>query len=410
MGLEEVRVVRTRVVRDVSSGVFVFGSGYIISPGVVLTAAHVLEPARGVPPEVGHPCEVLTWGVDVGDWQLATVAWVDHDRDVAAVSCPTLPVTETVRWGRLVGSAPVEWTAVGYPVASLDAVGRQPEQSGGRVWPVSELPTGRLALTVESRPARQTDLGGSGWAGLSGAAVFCSERLVGVVMTDPDRYADSLVARRVATVADSAELAVLLGAAPQVDPVRGDTRESGLGLVTEAASRTRARLPNAPKGHQLDLVFGGPVEPYLMTGHMWLQGTNVSVEGRWFRVGVLNKSSAAIAGVSVQLVSVDPSGVVHTVPLRLHLMHDNPPPGQPNVETFTVEPGEEPHQFVDVVSMYRGQPGIQIEHIVPAVLKIYNAGQYTFMLRVSAPDSRSRTRAFSVGLDDGGGLTFAQLS
>ena len=183
----------------------------------------------------------------------------------------------------------------------------------------------------------------------------------------------------------------------------------GVGLVTEAAGRTWARLPNALKRHQLDLVFRGPVEPYLMTGHMWLQGTNVRVDGRWFRVGVLNKSSAAITGVSVQLVSVDPPGVVHTVPLRLHLMHDNPPPGHPNVETFTVEPGDEPNQFVDVVSMYHGQPGIQIEHIVPAVLKIYNAGQYTFTLRVSAPYKRSRTRAFSVGVG-GGGLTFAQLS
>jgi hypothetical protein len=184
----------------------------------------------------------------------------------------------------------------------------------------------------------------------------------------------------------------------------------GVGLVTETASQTWARLPNALKRHRLDLVFRGPVEPYLMTGHMWLQGTNLPVNGRWFRVGVLNKSSAAISGVSVQLVSVDPPGVVHSVPLRLHLMHDNPPPGQPNVETFTVEPGDEPNQFVDVVSMYHGQPGIQIEHIVPAVLKIYNAGQYTFTLRVSAPYGRSRTRAFSVGVDGGGDLTLAQLS
>jgi hypothetical protein len=97
---------------------------------------------------------------------------------------------------------------------------------------------------------------------------------------------------------------------------------------------------DALKRHQLDLVFRGPVEPYLMTGHMWLQTTNAPVDGRWFRVGVLNKSSVAITGVSVHLVSVDPPGVVHTVPLRLHLMHDNPPPGQANVETFTVEPGD----------------------------------------------------------------------
>ena len=171
----------------------------------------------------------------------------------------------------------------------------------------------------------------------------------------------------------------------------------GVGLVIETADRTWARIPNALKRHQLDLVFKGPVEPYLMTGHMWLQGTNKPVDGRWFRVGILNKSSAAITGVSVQLVSVDPPGAVHTVPLRPHLMHDNPPPGQPYVETFKVEPGDEPNQFVGVVSMYHGQPGIQIEHIVPAVLKIYNAGKYTFALRESAPYKRSRTRTFRWG-------------
>ena len=77
----------------------------------------------------------------------------------------------------------------------------------------------------------------------------------------------------------------------------------GGGLVTETAGRMWTWLPNALRRRQLDPVFRGPLEPYLMTGHMWLKGTNVPVDGRWFRVGVLNKSSTAITGVSVQLIS-----------------------------------------------------------------------------------------------------------
>jgi hypothetical protein len=87
-------------------------------------------------------------------------------------------------------------------------------------------------------------------------------------------------------------------------------------------------------------------------------------------------------------------------------MHDNPPPGQPNKETFTVQPGDEPTQFVDVVSMGVNQRALQVEHIVPGVLKLYAPGQYSLALRVSAPYKRPRTRVFVVGLDDQGGLTF----
>jgi hypothetical protein len=175
-------------------------------------------------------------------------------------------------------------------------------------------------------------------------------------------------------------------------------------LITSTAGRAWARNPF--KRHRLDLVFRGLKEPYLMTGHIFIAGTNIRIDGRWFRVGVLNRSTAPISDVTVQLIAVDPPGVVHTVPLTLHLMHDNPLQGQSNKETFTVQPGDEPTQFVDVVSMGINQQALQIEHIVPGVLKLYTPGQYTFTLRVSAPYKPPRTRVFIVGLDDVGGLTF----
>jgi len=180
-------------------------------------------------------------------------------------------------------------------------------------------------------------------------------------------------------------------------------------FAVEVLSRAWARRPF--KRHRLDLHFAGPVPPYLMTGHTFTAVTMQPVNSRWFRVGVLDRSTAPIYDVSVQLISVDPANIVPVVPLPLHLMHDNPAMGQPHVRTFSVQPGgDEPTQYVDVVSKIVGQQAIQIEHIVPGVSKLFAAGSYKFGLRISAPYQRSRMRAFSVGLDDQGELTFQQES
>jgi hypothetical protein len=128
-------------------------------------------------------------------------------------------------------------------------------------------------------------------------------------------------------------------------------------------------------------------------------------------VGVLNRSTAPIYDVSVQLISVDPPNIVPVVALLLDLMHDNPAIGQSHVREFSVQPGgDEPTQYVDVVSKVVGHSAIQIEHIVPGVSKLFVAGSYKFGLTVSVPYQRSRTRTFSVGLDDQGELTYQQES
>lgn len=104
-GLDNSRVVRTRVVRDLAQGIFEFG------------------PVNDVPAEAGQECEVLMWGAVA--WLLATVCWVDSGLDTAAVECSAVGGTGGVRWGRLEGSEPLEWTAMGFPVASVGAVSRQ---------------------------------------------------------------------------------------------------------------------------------------------------------------------------------------------------------------------------------------------------------------------------------------------
>ena len=176
-----------------------------------------------------------------------------------------------------------------------------------------------------------------------------------------------------------------------------------LGLIDRVWSRRPFRR------RRLDLCFLGAVPPYLMTGHIFRSDTGAPVNGRWFRVGVINRAPSRIDNVCVQLVSVEPPHFVHAVPLPLHLMHDNPPPGEPNLRTFPVEPGgDTPTAFVDVVSKVVGQPELQVEHTVPAVLQMYPARSYTFVLKVTAPFQKSRSRSFSVGLDDQGELTFAE--
>jgi tetratricopeptide (TPR) repeat protein len=162
----------------------------------------------------------------VGDeWHAATVEWVDAKGDVAILSCHELSANGAVRWGRLVGSAPLPWGAVGFPVASVDdARARHPEHAYGLTSPISDVDLGRLALTVGSREAIGADppIGNySPWAGLSGAAVFCGDHLVGVVTTDPGSYARSLVGRRVEDFCHDPGLKDLLGSLPELEDVEG---------------------------------------------------------------------------------------------------------------------------------------------------------------------------------------------
>jgi WD40 repeat protein len=231
MALEERRVARTSVLRDEKRGLYTLGSGYLIADGLVLTAAHVLQRAEGVSPERGQGAEVAM--ID-GTWHPGAVAWVDTGLDVAVLDCrrdghtpPGLRAGGT-RWGRLAGADPLEWGAVGFPAASRGegvSGGRQAEHAFGRTSAISEHQGGRLALTVDSREATQ---GESPWAGLSGAAVFCGDYLVGVVITDPGSYGRSLDARRVEAFATDPEFAALLGGAPLLEEVAGRPREPGL--------------------------------------------------------------------------------------------------------------------------------------------------------------------------------------
>ena len=169
------------------------GSGYRIGDRLVLTAQHVIAPAGGA------GGRVLVRPLGVSGWLSARVEWANADADAALVVVEDegwrAPAGEsTLRWGELAGSDPVPCAAVGFPWASArpDRM-RDTAHVYGQLAPLGQLRQGRLDFDVASA-SPSPRLGGSPWAGMSGAGVIADNHLVAVVTVDPARYQDRLVA------------------------------------------------------------------------------------------------------------------------------------------------------------------------------------------------------------------------
>ncbi len=174
-----------------------FGSAYLVAPGRVLTAAHVLvEAGLGR----GDPAEISPSGS--GEWLPAKIIWLDppDGADAALIELQDIDrwpsPTTIVRWGTIGGSEPVQAAAVGYPWAQeRPDTSRDTEHVIGFVPPGTGQNTQRHHLTIQSSPPSARPDGRSPWAGMSGAALIAGHHLVGCLVVDPARYGtDRLVA------------------------------------------------------------------------------------------------------------------------------------------------------------------------------------------------------------------------
>jgi tetratricopeptide (TPR) repeat protein len=167
------------------------GSGYLVTGWLVLTAAHVLAGAVRV--------RVRFDADRPGEWSAAAEpAWSDPGSDVAllrvAQPAPAPPGTgpeaAPVRFGRI-GRPPVACEAMGFPLFKLrqeppgpdGAVSqyRDSHHATGTVTSWSNRRQGTVEVGVRS-PGRDPRPDRSPWEGMSGAAVFSGDHLIGVIV------------------------------------------------------------------------------------------------------------------------------------------------------------------------------------------------------------------------------------
>jgi len=171
------------------------GTGYRITANAVLTAAHVVEHAETV--EVRFEPDLPGGWSTTGAWW-----WVDRKSDLAVISMTPRPDEEPViptRFGRIGGgTAVLAVQAVGFPWWKMrNRDGTTPSPGDGKtkyrdvchaVGSVAVLANrreGTLEFVVAAPPGRRSDGGTDGeaspWAGMSGAALWAGDRIVGVV-------------------------------------------------------------------------------------------------------------------------------------------------------------------------------------------------------------------------------------
>ena len=194
--IEKQRIVEVYVPADGA-----VGSGYLVTPTLLLTARHVvaavLDPHGPPTPGVFRPasepgCRVRTLASPRGTpFSDAMAVWWSADADVALVATgdkvPLAPALgQGVRWADLADGDPVEVTAVGFPDAVVEGDVRESRQIAGRVAPLSGAKGRRWVVqaqgTIGAGPAGSR----SPWAGMSGAALFASDVLIGVIVVDAD--------------------------------------------------------------------------------------------------------------------------------------------------------------------------------------------------------------------------------
>lgn len=222
------------------------GSGYLVGPRLVLTSAHVAgSVAASVtvfrPGRAGQFAGRVVWSGTPGGRDDAALVLID------APKWRSLP--GRVRFGRSVTHEPgLRCESWGVP----DVVQRQGNpvevaQPTGTLNPGDRMVADRYLITLDGHPPGTPEDGGSPWAGLSGAAVFSAELLIGVVATDP--------AGRAHAVLEAAPIYLLwidesfLMALAAHDAGTGELAAVELtGLADPESARAPAGPPGSPAG------------------------------------------------------------------------------------------------------------------------------------------------------------------
>lgn len=164
------------------------GSGYAISSGLVLTAAHVLKDIDDV--RVAFPGQAAQ--------MRCRVVWMRHDeRCDAALIAPrdgyfnhgTFPRSVSFAVVRDSLEPIINCQAIGYPNVQRDSRDElDTEQFIGTLKPGAKMLSTRYVLDSSHSPPSETVDGSSPWAGFSGAAVFTQDAIIGVVAHDPSGW------------------------------------------------------------------------------------------------------------------------------------------------------------------------------------------------------------------------------
>ena len=259
------------------------GSGYLIAPGRVLTAAHVLAGASVVHVrlDLGQDTEV---DVQAETW------WADpkgHDgTDLAVVTIPVHATLgrqcEPARFGQMRDCAAVlKVQAFGFPRFKLKAdpadvaqpgVFRDLEQVVGHAPLAANRRQRTLAVCLDHPPPSEADP--SPWEGMSGGSVWAGERIVAVVAEHhPFEGTGRLTARRIDRSYDqlsSSDLGVLVellrlppsaSSLPDVVPV-----ERGQRVRSDYLRQVAENTPDELIGRDSDLAawaeFCAGTDPY----------------------------------------------------------------------------------------------------------------------------------------------------
>ena len=228
-----------------------FGSGYLVTSDLVLTAAHVC--ASGT---VGDSCDVrFLEGDRTTPWLDARIAWRDDTLDTALLRLHDdrwqPDRVTTVRWGRIVGTSSLSCRAAGFPAAQKSGDARYSELVEGRVNSITKREAHRYDISITSG-APSTESGRSLWKGISGAALYVGDFLVGVVRVDTAHFPGRLTAVPVSELAKVPEFAALI-AASGTSLLIDDARESDLPYE----SSIKAFLATTVGAENRQVPFGG---------------------------------------------------------------------------------------------------------------------------------------------------------